>query len=603
MAFRANGANAAARVVAIGTLVLAVTAAAFLLYVLPEVFWSLPAPLRSRRTELVLACLAGAYGLSLLSKRRRRIDAVADRGLAGGLAVLLALLALAMLAAWVPHYLLWPWARDADTFATLALSWDRGIRPYRDIHGYNFPGAIYLSWLLGKTFGWGRTWPLYAVDAAMIGALGLVLTAWSRRCLGGRFPGLAAYVVWLTYYLNRDFETVAQRDWHASLGMVLGILALQAWPGRASVVVSAALASAALAIRPHALVFLPATALAVLEVVGESSMGRSPRWRRLPVWLGLLLLFTLLFLAPLVVAGIADDLVRGLRMAAYGGPYNRAGPATMVRTFVEQLVQPAAAIAIGLLGVMIATTGSSSRRRAVTWLMAVAGALLYRLPHPVQHAYLAHPLALTGAVALAPAIAWIVERARVPSPLRAIAVLMLVVEASVGVPAFCDMGASVDAIRSLARGETLPVWSPPGSRAWFDPRRARWYSWEDYRETLLYLRRTTGPSTSVANVLEEPPFPAINGPAGRISPFRAESGICWMWLVDLDLEPEFAAALGRESDCVVVWSPGEFAMPSQLRLDRLADVIRRDFRPEARFGRIEVWRRARTISLEPRAGR
>ena len=47
----------------------------------------------------------------------------------------------------------------------------------------------------------------------------------------------------------------------------------------------------------------------------------------------------------------------------------------------------------------------------------------------------------------------------------------------------------------------------------------------------------------VANVLEQPPYPAINGPAGRLSPFQAESGICWMLLVNIDLEPEFAESL------------------------------------------------------------
>ena len=51
-------------------------------------------------------------------------------------------LATGMLASWALHYLTWPWCRDEDTFATLALSWDAGIRPYRDIRAYNFPGHI-----------------------------------------------------------------------------------------------------------------------------------------------------------------------------------------------------------------------------------------------------------------------------------------------------------------------------------------------------------------------------------------------------------------------------------------------------------------------------
>ena len=200
-------------------------------------------------------------------------------------------------------------------------------------------------------------------------------------------------------------------------------------------------------------------------------------------------------------------------------------------------------------------------------------------------------------------IAWIIDRAGVPAPLRVLAVLAIVVEMSMGVPLFCDPSATVEAIRSLAHGETLPIHSPPGSRAWFDPTKARWYAWEDYRDALIYLRRNTEPGTLVANVLKEPPFPAINGPTGRLSPFRAESGICWMWLVDIDLEPEFAAALEQATDSVVVWSPEEHKLLSQLRLDRLASVIREHYRPEARFGHIEVWRRSDARNPPETSGR
>src|SRR5262249_54300167 len=133
------------------------------------------------------------------------------------------------------------------------------------IRGYNFPGAIYLFWVLGKTWGWGRTWTLYAFDAAGLILLGGVLAAWSRHCLGRMLPGLASYFVFLTFYLNRDFETVAQRDGHVSLCIVMGLLLLESWPGRTSRILSALLAAAALATRPHALLFLPAMAAAILE--------------------------------------------------------------------------------------------------------------------------------------------------------------------------------------------------------------------------------------------------------------------------------------------------------------------------------------------------
>src|SRR5262249_19836598 len=74
-------------------------------------------------------------------------------------------------------------------------------------------------------------------------------------------------------------------------------------------------------------------------------------------------------------------------------------------------------------------------------------------------------------------------------------------------------------------------------------------------------------------------------------PFRAESGICWMILVDLDLDQEFAAALERATDSVVVWSPNQPELPARLRLRRLTEVIRNRYRLDAQFGRIEIWRR------------
>ena len=68
--------------------------------------------------------------------------------------------------------------------------------PYRDIRGYNFPGSIYLHWVLGKIFGWGCTWASYAVDAASLLLLGAMLAAWSRRLLGSPYR-FASYLAFL----------------------------------------------------------------------------------------------------------------------------------------------------------------------------------------------------------------------------------------------------------------------------------------------------------------------------------------------------------------------------------------------------------------------
>src|SRR5262249_14802844 len=144
-----------------------------------------------------------------------------------------------------------PWWADPDAFAVLAQAWEDGRRPYRDLEAFNFPGPIYLMWVLGRVFGWGRTVPFYAVDAGLVVILGLALIVWSRRRFATFLPGLVGYTAFLGSYLDLDYSQVAQRDWHAPLFVVLGLLVAEGWPGRGGRLVSAVSATAAVTFRPH----------------------------------------------------------------------------------------------------------------------------------------------------------------------------------------------------------------------------------------------------------------------------------------------------------------------------------------------------------------
>ena len=267
-------------------------------------------------------------------------------------------------------------------------------------------------------------------------------------------------MVFLTFYLSRDFETVAQRDWHASLCVVVGLLLLQGWPGRASRILSALLCAVALSTRPHALLFLPALASAVIEGARRPRRTRSARSD--PI--------------DRAVAGMvpgAGDLRRaGVRTPRDRGHCRRSDPRAEGRRLRGSLqsghsgyrghrTRGAARPAGNTDGARALRDAArrgrgASRHRAVTWTLALSAALAYRLFHPVQHAYLAHPLALFSSVAMALPVAWIIERATVPSPLRVLAVLAILVEMSSGVPRYCNPSAAVEAIESLAHGETLP---------------------------------------------------------------------------------------------------------------------------------------------------
>ena len=225
----------------------------FVLLVLPDAAracWTLaPARLRIWWAEalaftlvigyLLIACVAtfGSDQWQWQARAKRALDRIHSWALYAcgrGLPVSLSIACILLLLSWMPHYLTWPWSRDEDTFCVLAMSWDRGILPYRDIRAYNFPGETYLFWLLGKVFGWGRTAPFYFVDSSCVVIFGLALVYWSRQRLGGVVPGLIAYLAFLSFYLNQAFEITGERDWHTVFLVSVGLLVSQAWPGKRS---------------------------------------------------------------------------------------------------------------------------------------------------------------------------------------------------------------------------------------------------------------------------------------------------------------------------------------------------------------------------------
>jgi hypothetical protein len=254
-------------------------------------------------------------------------------------------------------------------------------------------------------------------------------------------------------------------------------------------------------------------------------------------------------------------------------------------------------VLVPLAAVAIRRPGLASGRAARVWLVALLAAGAYKPLHPVPHDYLRHPVMVAWSVGVAVLVERILEARVLPPMARLVSVVAIVGAAVPGPPAFCNLEATLAAPAFLAKG-TPPQVAPPGYVRRATLGNAACYAWADYRDVLLYLRERTGPQTQVANVLKG--FPAINGPVGRPSPFAAESGLVWAWAVDPTIEARFAEALEETPDSVVVWTPGEVG-PVAMDLDRLAPAIRRLYRPEARFGPIEVWRRRReAVPRRPR---
>jgi hypothetical protein len=500
------------------------------------------------------------------------------------LTLLLAAFTLYLLVSWAPHYLTWPWNRDLDAYAMMARQWDAGLQPYRDVGAFNFPGQIYLTWVMGKLAGWARPEAVLAADVGFILLLGGVLLVWSGRIFGRIAPGLAAFVAVLAFYLNQDYWQTAQRDWHGPLFLVIGLLLLQCRLGRLGVILSALSTAVAMAFRPHVVLLFPAilTALILSTDRTEPGEGRKGILGRTVAWSLAFIVGIFLVFAPLLLHGVLLDLVVGIRNYASKAnhPITLAGVARGI--FVELRLDWRIVIIV-LGNLLLAGKASPRARRAfLAWLVAVICVLFYAPVHPIAHRYLHQPGYIIFAIHIGLFVGLALE-ALVRVPLAQVLAIALAIGLAVpGEPIFCSLQQVPEAIATLRRGE-IAASAPLGYR------RSR-YEWADYRGVLNYLRTQTPADVQVANLLQDPP--ALAGPAGRISVFHKESGIANVLFAHPDNEPQLADDLRKAENSVVVWVPGEPSLSKAMPpLDLLKSVVRELYEPETRFGVIEVWKR------------
>jgi hypothetical protein len=579
-----------------------------LLWLLPDLIRLVPVRYRHWQVEILASIAVAAYAVArvlatgrmssasaALGARRvlAGLDWLAGRALERWLAVALFVLCVIVLAGWVPHYLTWPMGRDDDTFAVLAQSWDSGILPYRDIHAYNFPGQTYLFWVLGRTFGWGCPVAVRGCDALGVILAGVMMVGWSRARLGGTLPGLIGYLAVLNDYLELPVGLTGQRDWYTALLVCAGIAVLEARPGRWARLTSAIVAALALSIRPQAALFLPALVSAVMEDSRVTTVGIAGRVRAFVIWCLWVALFVALAFAPVMLAGLFGDFVRSLGMVAYGGPYSKTSRAEAVASFLGEFHSWKTVVAVGVTGLWAVQFRSVVGSMGRTWLLALTAALIYRPIAPVQHFYFILPLLLVSSMGLAMAVSWLLGANRLGRPILALAVVLVSYESMPAPPLMFSLAESWRAVRALAQGK-MPGSPPKGVMRFFGAAPGEHSpGWDAYRAMLAHIRATTTPQTLVANGFNRFPYHAVNGPTGRLSPFRAESGICWMCFVDIDLDSEFAQALEAATDSVVVWEPAQIEVDPRLKVERVLAVIRKYYQPAATFGTIEIWTRRR----------
>lgn len=500
----------------------------------------------------------------------------------------------ALLLSWGPAYLTWPFWIDHDVCAGLAKSWNDGIFPWRDRATCQFPGEIYLFWVLGRVFGWGRPTLFFAVDLGMLLILGGATLVWSQRRLGGVLPGLIAYLSIVGAYTEFPFTHVAQRDWHAAILCALSLLAAQTATHQAGRWGSAILAGLAFVFRPHAAILVPATLAAVDE---QTRPPRGP-WARAvrPVleWIAIYAAVVALGFAPLAYDNLLPDFVGAMRdAAASNGPYAQIELSRMGLILSYEIFSVWLIIVLGA-NLALATFGPTieARRLARVWLLAVIGVQFYKVPHPVQHLYLDQPRLMILCLAQAPPLAWVFSSARIRAPLRLAIVATVIFESAPWWPLQCDPWESLHSLGPLVRGRA-PVEPPLGCRSPYprpDVKRYH-YTWGEYCEALDYVRESTDSKTPLANLLSWLPFPSFNGPVGRPSALPYDALMQMDWFPNTDIDTPLAAQLEWAPGIVVIRDGKGMAASYAKRLPRTLEVIDRLYQRDAAFGEIEIWRR------------
>ena len=387
-----------------------------------------------------------------------------------------------MLALWVPHYLTWPIWIDIDQFATMSMGWDRGTQlPYRDLFTYNFPGQIYLFWLVGKLAGWGNTAALYAFDASLLVALGVAMAIWSRVRFGRALPGLVGYLAFLSFYLGLAYHLVLQRDWHCGFFAVMGLMTLQVWHGRLGRLASAVAMAAAILIRPQAVLYLPAFLLALDAEVRKPGESLKNTLLAAFQWCLTVAALVAIGFVPLVAQGIFGDFVHAFRQTIGSGPYTQrpGGPAMLDKLSILTAMNPVWSVLIVTV-LSTLTLESPQRRTAWPWIAALVCVCLYIPLTPIWHLYHHIPIILIWSFNLSLLVHAVLEIRAFPSVLRLGAVGLVVLIARPRQPEFCQ----VEAVRSVASSKKT---IPPGYR-----------SRSENTETPLF---TTGPTTRRLSII------------------------------------------------------------------------------------------------------
>ncbi|MGZ3470023.1 MAG: hypothetical protein ACXWO1_10005 [Isosphaeraceae bacterium] len=488
---------------------------------------------------------------------------------------------------WLPSYLTWPWQNDSEHFAMLAQLWDSGKLPYRDMFSTQFPGEIYIHYLLGKAFGWGNTAAYYAFDAALVIVFGILLVAWGLRRNGALLPGLIGFSTFLLYYVSQNTLVAGERDWHAAFLAMCSLLLPGIGAASAFRVFSAVAFGLAVVVRPQVVLLSPAVVLAL----DASTRAPEEPWRKtfsaLFWWVVVVVVVAGLGFLPLLASGIVGDFLACSR-ALVQPPYSRISPSEFLIRLSPQK-HPLVLVAVGaLIGLLWDRTGGSNRRMGYTVLAALVGVLFYPVISPFRFPYHVIPQVAMAALGVTYLVIQILPRRHQPTRLIVAALVLsfLFFGAAAKPLSFKALRPGTEtyglstAWRVLRAGEMPPL--PP--LGYFST-----YPWADHRALMEYLRRNTATGTPVANLLIYHTS-AVTSEIPRRSPLPVDSNCLYMYPIPALVRREIEALKAAPDSCVVLWDPSSLEARAA-EFSELIETVRRFYQFEARFGAFEVWRR------------
>ena len=499
---------------------------------------------------------------------------------------------------WAPHYLYWPWWMDIEHFSVSAHAWDHGIKPYRDLIDFNFPGPIYVMWVIGKLFGWDHPMAANFLDILVFSVLCFVTVRWSKRVFDSSTAGLIGNLLMARYYMSLDASRVMQRDWYViALGIGM-LMIIQMTTHLNKYLFAGFLLAVAFVIRPYAILLVPPVVVALLLEYRGQWLKIEFAFKQV-VFSGLV--SSMILWSPLVLHGIADDFFREIFRELMYGNYDPEGRQAfhwaVYHQIASKVIFSAFCIVVPLLYLL-----RNDRRKlylVLPWVVMFVSMVFYKPMSPVMHAYTEIPLEMVAGLMVG--IFWgVFENYQgVSSWFKVCLIAFWTWFYLPGIPEMLSVSSSREALVSMVSNTGLEK-SPPGWAGHLKDRNniPKSYFWQDYQAALKFIREETSSEVRVVNFIRKQPFPTFNGPTGRLSLWPCGEGIQWLRWVHPELELEFANALKTQVPAIVIWNDREEMSQVTIKYPLIDQLIRSEYEPVARFGQIDIWKR-RGIQMKP----